>query len=692
MYAHALSPFAIRNVTLRNRVVRAAHGTTMTGPSFEITDDLIAYHVARAKGGVALSTIEAAGVDESCPYSLDASTDAIIPQYRRLAAAVNPHGMRLFQQLWHSGGQNETPNRTASWSPSDIEGPINPAPSRPISREEIAGMVQAFADAAVRVQEGGIDGVEIHAAHGYLISQFLSPIMNRRDDEYGGSVENRMRFVTEILDAVRAAVGPDFIVGVRMSPEPAMPGGNGPAEVAGMAQTLVATGRIDYLSISSGTSYMLDQVFGGTHRPHRYEMVDSREVAAGIGVPRIVTGRFTSLLEVDDVVASGEADLVSMVRALIADPALVRKSSSGLADTVRACTGCNQACVGGTYTGRRKRLECTVSAEAGNETVLGAEHIRKASSRLHVAVVGGGPAGLEAARTAALVGHEVTLFEESDELGGQLRFLRYSELRAEMLAPVAGWAREIELAGVHVELGARVTSTDVIGAGVDAVILATGSRPRRDLHQVVRPWVTPQLADGFQVLSSWEILTGADPGQAVVVLDDLGHYEAIDVAEALLDAGREVTFVTRFPTVGARLEGDTNGWEVMARPHLERLMGFSNFHLCARTLLTSAQDDYVTIESLDSGSRVHRIKASSIVPVSRNIPDRRLLAEVARSVGLVRVAGDAAGSRMLRLAVVEGHIAALSLDPVTMPHRLPPGSGGGHIPWLGEGMFAATAS
>jgi 2,4-dienoyl-CoA reductase-like NADH-dependent reductase (Old Yellow Enzyme family) len=239
-----------------------------------------------------------------------------------------------------------------------------------MTKGQIDEVVAAYAAAARRAQEGGLDGVEIHAAHGYLPGQFLCSATNHRSDEYGGPLENRMRFTLEIVDAVRDAVGDDFVVGIRLSPEgAALPGALELDDVQEVVHRLDTSGRLDYLNVSLGSYYAFDRIIGGTHEPHRYELPDTGRVRSTT-LPKIVTGRFTTLAEAEEAIASGQADMVSMVRALIADPDLIRKTVEGRVDDVRPCIACNQSCVGGVF-GPRMRLNCTVNVGVGKSSLWG---------------------------------------------------------------------------------------------------------------------------------------------------------------------------------------------------------------------------------------------------------------------------------------------------------------------------------
>src|ERR1700722_12172241 len=348
--------------------------------------------------------------------------------------------MKLFQQLWAGMGPN-SPWVKKQPSPSSASAVTTPGVGglmpTPLSKQLIDEHVRGFAAAAVRCREGGLDGVEVHSAHGYLIASFLSPITNIRTDEYGGSPENRMRFVTEVLTAVRAAVGSDFPVGMRISGDDGIEGGLTPPDVSAIVDKLTELGLLDFVDISNGTYFRSERIFSTAIAPRRYEMPYSSQISTKASVPTIVTGRFLTLAEAEEVIVAGQADIVSMVRAHIADPAIVRKTAEGRIAEIRPCISCNQGCLG-----NQGGLGCTVNPGTGSEATIGDGNFAKTDTPQHVLIAGGGPAGLEAARVAAENGHRVSLFEAGDELGGQVRYTRGAK-RTDTARVIDYWESEL---------------------------------------------------------------------------------------------------------------------------------------------------------------------------------------------------------------------------------------------------------
>ncbi len=318
-YEHVFRPLSIGGCTVPNRIARTAHSTGTTG------DDLIAYHEARAAGGLGLTILEIAGVQPSTATGIPVYTDRVRSFYAELADRLHAHGTQVFQQLWHGGAAYGRAGQPISAS-------AVPAPSidripRPMTAAMIDDVVAAFAAAARRCRDGGLDGVELHGAHGYLIGQFLSPATNLRDDGYGGSTEGRTRFLVEILQAIRGEVGPDFPVGVRLSGTDFIEGGIDPVEAAAIARTIEPL--IDFLDVSMSSYWRFHKFLSTLDDPLGYEIETSEQVTKAVAVPTIVTGRILALDHADHLIGTGVADMVSMVRAMVADPHLVAKARAG---------------------------------------------------------------------------------------------------------------------------------------------------------------------------------------------------------------------------------------------------------------------------------------------------------------------------------------------------------------------------
>jgi 2,4-dienoyl-CoA reductase-like NADH-dependent reductase (Old Yellow Enzyme family) len=647
-----LTPVKIGPIEVPNRVVRTGHGTEIG--RFTMSEDLIAYHLAAAKGGVGLSTVEWLAVDqETSPGHLTMNDAGLQEGYRRLMAAVRPYGMRVIQQLNHAGHNANRPGLppwSSSWHPG-VNGGIR---SMPMSKDQIEYIVHCFADAAAFAEEGGLDGVEIHGAHGYLIQQFFSPLHNERTDEYGGPLENRTRFMLEVARAIRARVSSSFVVGIRLSPE-LMKGGNTSEDCTYAVQRLEDENLIDVVNLSVGNYYTLHKTVGPMNEPMGYELPITVPVANATRVPRIVIGRFRTLEEADQVISRGEADLVGMTRAHIADPAIVRKTREGRADQIRPCIGCNQGCTQGFIEGH---FGCTVNVAAGEELSLSEELIERVSTPKRIMVVGGGPAGLEAARVAALRGHMVTLAEARPNLGGAIRVAARAP-RRQGIGDITDWLeREIYRLGVEVRLSTYVTADDVRAERPDAVIVATGSRSIKNGFQLFAPDDVPSGIELPHVVSSEEVIVGgAQPVNGVaVVFDDTGHYEGIATVEYLLEKGHLVTMVTGHRSFAPKLYGTFS-----EDPALERFGHTGRFRLLTRYKLIAIEATNVMVAPLYAPQQVEEIPATLLALVGINAPNDQIAEELADYSHPVITVGDAKSPRFLKIAIREGHLAARNL-------------------------------
>ena len=658
MYDNVFQPIQVGNVTIPNRIVRAAHGTFLDFPTRDNPDSsLIAYHVARARGGVGMSILEASPVHPSAVLgTINPWSDEVLWGYERLAGAVHAHGMMLFQQLWHGGNAYPNTSGESPWSASAIPNPFGGTVPIPMTKAMIDEMVAAYAAAARRVKQGGLDGVEVHAAHGYLPAQFFSPAINRRTDEYGGSLENRVRFCREILQAVRAEVGEGFPVGVRLVADEEYEGGLRTDDAVEIAKLLEPD--IDFLNVSVGSYYRFYKMLSPMDDPLGYEVPKTGVVARAVDVPTIVTGRIMTIDHASRIIAEGVSDMVSMVRALIADPDLVRKSRDGRPNEVRPCIGSSQGCTGH----EEPHIACVVNVAAGYESTAYVDAPSSATTRRRLLVAGGGPAGLEAARTLALAGHEVHLAEMTSALGGQVNMAASAPHRSDFGAITRWLADEVERVGVKVILRTFAEPQLVADLDPDAVFVATGTTPRRDGFQVVRPGQQLTGADLPHVYTSWDTLGfggRAEIGQTAVVYDDTGWYDAICVCDKLLEAGSEVTLVTRFDRFPARVPGSNSLIDMTALPARERLLTNPRFHLLTDSCLVEITRSHVEARLIHPGATSTRqLPADTVVMIGYDHPNRELADALQGTGRPALLIGDASGSRSLRSAIRGGTMVA----------------------------------
>lgn len=646
-------PLKIGSVEVPNRIARTAHSTGMGDT--RITDELIAYHEARARGGCGLSILEACSVHpSSCLTPLGLFSDTIVEDYRRMMARIRPHGMKVFQQLWHGGNLYNGYDGGAPWAVSSITGFLGKV-GRVMNESMIRELIGAYAEAAAKAREGGLDGVEVHAAHGYLPQQFLSPVYNNRTDDWGGSFENRNRFLVETLRAIRAKAGADFALGIRLSASE-MPGGVTEEDNKQVLRAVQAEGLIDYVNASRGDYYKMDTMVGGMHNPTGYELPSSGDIASVATVPRLVTGRIRTLEEADQIIREGVADLVSMVRQHIADPNIVRKTREGRAEEVRPCIGCNQGCWGGHA--RNGRFGCTVNAAAGRELELAEELFGTTAAPKKVLVVGGGPAGMEAARVAAAAGHKVVLCEASPSLGGVVAVAKKAPKLA-TVGDIAYWLeQEVYRLGVEVRLNTYVEPSDVLAEQADHVIVATGSLPRMDGLQPTNPGSPVRGVDQPHVVSSIELLASPQKlGKTAVVVDTVGEYEGIAVMEHLLSKGVKVTFVTSARSMAPEIEKTQRDW-----PAYERFLRLGDFEVLTRHHLVEIQPgECIVRPHLASDNQTRVLPADTVVLVTQNEPLTQLWDELHESLPSISLVGDAQQPRDILHAIWDGHAAARAI-------------------------------
>ena len=645
-YRHVLSPIRIGGVEVPNRVVRTAHATGFAAG--EMSDRLIAYHEARARGGVGLTIVEIMGVHQSSPGSLLAFLPNVVENQKRLMDAVSPYEMKVFQQIWHAGNGAVPMDGSPPWAPSDVPSPIGPRVPRPMTKMQIDEIVNAYAHATRVCKQAGMHGIEVHAAHGYLVQQFLSANTNRREDDYGGGLENRMRFLLEVMRACHAEAGEGFAVGLRLSSD-LVNHGVGITENTAVVEALKAEGLADFVNMSLGSYQSFPKFIGGMHEPTGYELDTAVPVGQHADVPVIVTGRFRTLEEVEQVIGRGDADLVGMTRATLADPDLVNKTRAGQEHRIRPCIACNQGCLGQLM--QRIGVGCAVNAAAGFEQTLGDDKLVAVESAKKVLVIGGGPAGMEAARVAALRGHQVVLTEATADLGGALRYAGMAPTR-QQFNDLVHWAEtEVYEAGVDVRLSTYVTEADIADLAPDHVILATGAEPRLDGVQLSHPGDPIEGADLPHVISTNTLFTERDAAAThALVIDETGHYEALAAAEHLVSKGANVTYVTRFTSVAPEMEGPH-----MIEPFHERMAGkpFA-YHVNTRVLKVDGQS--ATLQSIHGGETI-QVNADCVVFVSLNKP-RDELVPVLEAAGIhYSYAGDVNTPLFLVAATAQGHQA-----------------------------------
>jgi 2,4-dienoyl-CoA reductase-like NADH-dependent reductase (Old Yellow Enzyme family)/glycine/D-amino acid oxidase-like deaminating enzyme len=550
-YQALLEPLTIKNLTLRNRVMSTSHAPAygddgMPGERYQL------YHEEKAKGGIGLTMFGgSASVAIDSPATpwrqLALWDDAIIPYFQAFAERVQRHGAALMCQITHMGRRTrwDTENWLAPVSSSGVREPAHRSFPKAMEDHDIRRITEAYGAAARRCREGGLDGCEVLVAN-HLIMQFLSPRTNRRSDAYGGPLENRLRFALEVLEAVRRAVGEDFVVGIRMTADEFAEGGLDHEDCMAVIRRLATSGLVDFLNVSGGevfshmelTNYIPNMAYPVA--PYLYLASAVRQISE---LPVFHAARIPDIETAARAVAEGHVDMVGMTRPHMADPHIVAKLAEGRVDDIRQCVGAGY-CLDRIYLG--EEALCIQNPATGREATM-PHAIAKAERSRRVVVVGAGPAGLEAARAAAARGHVVVLFEKESESGGQINLAARATWR-QSLSGISRWLDgQVRKLGVEMRLGAKASLDDVLACEPEVVVIATGGRPNTD------------VAKGAELaVSSWEILSGAvAPAETVLLFDDQGGHQGASCAEFMARAGARVEIVSPDRAIADEL-GNTN--------------------------------------------------------------------------------------------------------------------------------------
>jgi 2,4-dienoyl-CoA reductase-like NADH-dependent reductase (Old Yellow Enzyme family) len=654
-FPNLFRPIDVGPFTLKNRIAVSPHGP-MYAEGGLLTQRYVDYEIEKAKGGAGLVIMSFGIADPQAPVLETGMMGALvhtwrrenIPYFREIADAVRDHGARTFFQF----GENALGTRIApsAFPHSDGSGLW----SREMTAVDIARMMDNYARCAETLAEAGLDGVEMHG-HGDFFSDFFSRTINRRTDNYGGSLENRMRFFLEAADVIRGVIGRDMALGARISVDDQLPGSLALADGVEIARLAAETGKLDYLNIDTVVEpQLLPRLIAPMYMEKGYEVYAAEAVKAAVrNIPVFTVGRITDPAQAEQIIAEGRADVVTMARALIADPELPNKARDGRADDIRPCLGDNQECMGRILQGLPMR--CTVNPAAGRETEFGIGRIGRAARSRKLMVVGGGPAGAEAARVAASRGHEVHLYERGGALGGQVQLARTLPGRAEIGAFLPWQARQLEKLGVRVTLDTEVTPDVIRREGPEAVVLATGAVWQKSGlnsldYREVEGWEAPHVLALTDAVRDPEAL-----GARVVILDLKGFVEAPGLGELLAGLGRQVEIVTPFPNLGQTPLDLT-----LQTPYLKARLFAAGVKVSPDTMAASVEPGAVNLVNLYSQAR-SQVAADHVVIISGRSPVRDL-EDAVRELGIEhRWIGDGLSPLNIGKAIRDGFEAGLEL-------------------------------
>lgn len=635
-------PLQIGSKLIKNRIISTGHDTTLPDDGC-INEAYIAYQQARAKGGVGLIILQVSAIHDTARYSshvMMATNDSCIEGYRRMAETCHQYGAVVFGQLFHPGREiMETTDGLApvAYSASAVPQERFHVMPRELSREMIDEIVDGYGYSARRMEAAGIDGVEIVASHGYLPAQFLNPATNKRQDKYGGSAVNRLHFLERIIEAIRSQTTDQFVVGLRISSREMDDKELGIDDTLAACKQLSAT--LDFIDVIAGTSASLG---GAVHIvppmtvENAYLVPDSKRFRDALDIPVFVAGRINQPQDAELVIQRGEADAVGMTRALICDPLMPNKAADGNFDDIRACIGCNQACIGRFHRGLP--ISCIQHPETGRELLFDHFAVPQAKKSKKVMVVGGGPAGLKAASVAAQAGHQVTLFETSYQLGGQVNLAQRLPGRTEFGGLSTNLIREAELADVDIKRNTSVDRSLVEQAKPDVVIIATGAKPYMpEIEQFGK----------MQVVDAWQVLSDeVELGSRVLVADWKCDWVGMGISEQLASKGHSVYLAVNGLCAGETLQSYTRT-SMMASLH--RL----NIEVTPYMRLYGCDDDTVYMQHTASGEPVLFEDVDSLVICHGTQPNNCLFEEIS-DLAEVYMIGDALASRTAEEAVYEG--------------------------------------
>lgn len=640
-FTKLFEPGMIGNVRIKNRIINAPMERNYATKDGAVTQMYIDHLVVKAKGGVGLIIVEATYVDprgKGRVYQLGAYEDRLIPGLRQMVDAVHQYGAKIAPEL-HFGGR-ETQAEVTGFQP------IAPSPvpcwysggelPREMTVTEIKEMVGKYAEAARRCKEAGFDLVELHGAHGYLLAQFLSAYSNKRDDEYGGTFEKRMRFPLEVVKAVRDAVEEDFPIAYRLSGDEYIDEGLTLEETVPFAKKLEEAG-VSLIDVSAGlyeTAFIICQPMDV---PLGCNVNLAEEIKREVNIPVSVAGRINDPVFADNILSEGRSDFISLGRALHADPEFPKKAREGRMEDICMCMACNQGCID--ILGTMVPIFCAINPPVGREREF---EIKRAAKRKKVVVVGGGPGGMEAARVGALRGHEVLLYEKEKDLGGQLRWACKALFRGEFEQVTRYLSNQIKKAGVTVNLGQQIDKEGIYETKADVVVVATGATPYRPF--------TPGVEKGH-VYTYLDILGGSvEPGKKVAVVG--GKLIGCELAEYISDKGSEVLLIE--PTGALCQDAGTRvKWLLMERiekdPRIDKRLKTNIENINDTSIVVQKEGKTEEIEGVD-------MVVLALGKVSNNVLGDELKME--SKVAEIYTIGDCVLPRKMTEAIYEGFVVA----------------------------------
>jgi 2,4-dienoyl-CoA reductase-like NADH-dependent reductase (Old Yellow Enzyme family) len=649
-FQHLFTPIKIGSCTARNRICCSAHADALAvdGMPQEVERR---YYEEKARGGVGfMMCFGSASVHPTSTArdwnGVELFDDRVIPHLQAFSETMHQYDVPVICQITHRGRRGRSLDLwNRMYAPSDVREPNHRENPHPLDDEVLDELVEAFAAAAGRLQAGGFDGCEVMASHCHLIDQFWTANANQRGDDYGGGLDNRLRFGRRVIDAVRQRVGRDFVVGIRVTGDDFTERGLDNSDMQEICRRLNDDGKLDYFNVIGGTAETFvgeaaavpNMAFGlGCYT---YLAASVRQV---VDVPVIATARIVDPIQADRIISDGQADLCIMNRALIADPHMPNKARANQLDDVRQCMGYNEGCIDRIYTGRG--VTCVQNPVIGRETEW--SELPRTDAARRIVVVGGGPAGLEAARVAAARGHQVVLFERASELGGQTLIAKLAPARQDFDGATRWSGLQCEKLGVDIRLNSEATVDAILAESPDAVLVATGATARPP------GW---EGMDQARCVAGWDVLQGEhDIGDVVLVVDEEYGHQGPTIADFLVDRGKEVDIITSQETLGDFL-GATTRPPLLTRLFKKGVQEFVHLEACR------IEDAHMIARNIWTGE-LHKVGPYDAFVYAYGGVRQDTLSAPLKAKGIaVEVIGDAFAPRSLQHAILEGHAFARKL-------------------------------